>query len=646
VGTIRERSFFPGVGPMIKSPAASAVGLVRDRHASPCAEGMSDGSLLEWFTRRREEAAFAALMRRHGPMVLSVCRRVLAQEHDAEDVFQATFLVLARKAASIGNHQSVGGWLYRVAYRLAAKARTRIARRRQQEAQTELPPRAAPLLEVACRELQNVLDQELQRLPQRYRAPIVLCYLEGRTQEEAAQQLGAPLGTVRSRLARARKLLRVRLSRRGLALSSAAFATLLAALPVEASVPAALFQTTVATTLGQALPAARATVLAHGSLHMAAALKFGILATLLVGLGLIGAWRGWWAASSATPKPAGTAPSEDAPEPPAVPEIRKPAPPLPSTEPTPSGPLVREGSLRLKHETAVRTVALSPNGKFVASGSADHKVRLWSAVTGEELEVFNEHKVGVSCLAFSPDNQVLASGGEDKSVCLYKVTSAEVLRKWVVERSAVNTMAFSPDGASLATGCKDLVILFDTATGTETKCVQAHKGAVVDVRYSPNGDTLASAGVDHAFRMWRGTTLKRTHELVLRDVEPRTVAFTVEGRAVAAGNSRDSVKLWLDLVPARQVPNQQFACSLENVGPVVLSPDARNLAVGAPDASVAVWEVSTGRALYKLAGSKGRVRSISFSADGRTVAAGSEDAGVLLWHLTEAPQAIVPTPGK
>jgi RNA polymerase sigma factor (sigma-70 family) len=177
-------------------------------------DALSDEQLLEWFVRRREEAAFSALVRRHGPMVLGVCRRVLRHSHDAEDAFQATFLVLAEKAHRLRRPELLANWLYGVAYRTALHARQRAARRSERERETAamFPPTSDP--EIESRELRRILDEELHRLPEKYRAPLVLCYLEGKTNEEAARLLGWPAGSMSHRLARGRELLRERLHAR------------------------------------------------------------------------------------------------------------------------------------------------------------------------------------------------------------------------------------------------------------------------------------------------------------------------------------------------------------------------------------------------------------------------------------------------
>ncbi len=202
------------------------------RHLRGVLDDATDGQLLERFLANRDEQAFEALVRRHGPMVLGVCGRVLGNEADAEDAFQATFLVLARRAASVRNRGALGSFLYGVARHTAVHAKRAAARRRAREA------RAMPRAESPNDDLREVLDQELERLPDKYRAPLVLCDLEGRTRKEAARQLGLPPGTVASRLARGRSLLARRLSRHGPGFSAGALALLLS--EVASAVPAPL----------------------------------------------------------------------------------------------------------------------------------------------------------------------------------------------------------------------------------------------------------------------------------------------------------------------------------------------------------------------------------------------------------------------
>ena len=191
-----------------------------------------DGQLLERFRTRSDQAAFAALVRRHGPLVWGVCRRVLGDRHDAEDAFQAAFLVLAKKADSIRRAESLGAWLHSVARQLALRARRGRARRHEAEAGRGAggaAPAAAgePGEELSLREALAILDEEIGRLPEKFRGPVVLCYLQGQTNEDAARELGCPVGTLKTRLGRARDLLGERLTRRGVILPAGAAALLL-----------------------------------------------------------------------------------------------------------------------------------------------------------------------------------------------------------------------------------------------------------------------------------------------------------------------------------------------------------------------------------------------------------------------------------
>jgi RNA polymerase sigma factor (sigma-70 family) len=219
---------------MTSSPVRKVLHNLRTAAVRRDEAGMTDGELLECFLNSREEAAFEALVRRHGPMVLGVCRRVLGNDHDAEDAFQATFLVLVRKAASVVPREKVANWLYGVACNTALKAKARAARRRLRERQVVFMPERPAVPQEPTDDLQ-VLDLELNRLPEKYRTPIVLCELEGKSYREAARRLGVSEGAVSVRLVRARAALAKRLARRGVAVSVGA----LAALAVPASLTAA-----------------------------------------------------------------------------------------------------------------------------------------------------------------------------------------------------------------------------------------------------------------------------------------------------------------------------------------------------------------------------------------------------------------------
>jgi RNA polymerase sigma factor (sigma-70 family) len=281
--------------------AATTGGLLRQLRKAMAAEtlaGQSDHELVDRFVTSHDEAAFHAILRRHGPMVYRVCRRVLQLEQDVEDVFQATFLVLARQSNGIRKRASIASWLHGVAYRLALNARKAGIRRRRNEMQSVAGPGTVPLAdEVAWKEVRSIFDEELDRLPDRFQAPLVLCYLEGLTQDEAAERLGQSKGTFRRSLERGRDLLCGRLTRRGITLSAALFAPLLSDGTIAASVPSALAASTteaaVAFVTGKAataLATARALALAHALVQPAVSAKVRgalvlVMATILLGFG-------------------------------------------------------------------------------------------------------------------------------------------------------------------------------------------------------------------------------------------------------------------------------------------------------------------------------------------------------------------------
>lgn len=217
------------------------------RPASGDAE-QTDRRLLEEFLNDRNEAAFEALVKRHGPMVYGVCLRVLHDAHAAEDAFQATFLVLLRKSPTLKAPRLLANWLYGVAYRVASKAKLKLSRRESREhSQADLTSVAAPLgrEDLEWEEIRSIMDEEISRLPEKHRGPLVLCDLEGRTHAEAARELGCPAGSMSWRLEKARETFRQRLRRRGVKLSGALLAALLSQEAAPAAVPTGLLQTTI-----------------------------------------------------------------------------------------------------------------------------------------------------------------------------------------------------------------------------------------------------------------------------------------------------------------------------------------------------------------------------------------------------------------
>jgi RNA polymerase sigma factor (sigma-70 family) len=271
---------------------------------------LSDQHLLRQFRDHRDEAAFGTLLRRHGPMILDVCRGVFGNEADAEDVFQATFLVLARKAASIRKSESVGSWLHGVAYRMALKARAQSATRLKNEARVLVRAVSEPD-DLSWRETQEILHEELSGLAARYRVPLVACYLEGKTQDKAAAQLGVARSTLKERLERGRSLLRARLVRRGLGPAAVLLAAAWPCATASACLPPALASSTMQAaslyaagqTAAGGVVSAKVAALAEGMLRSMLHTKTKIAAAVVllavgsfIGLGLT------WGADQRDPK--------------------------------------------------------------------------------------------------------------------------------------------------------------------------------------------------------------------------------------------------------------------------------------------------------------------------------------------------------
>jgi RNA polymerase sigma factor (sigma-70 family) len=266
---------------------------LRSLAARQASGALPDRQLLQAFLTQRSEMAFAALVQRHGPMVLSVCRRLLHNHHDAEDAFQAVFLVFVRKAASIRKRESVSSFLYGVAYHVAAKLKRTATRRAARERTQVCPPFVDPCDDLTWRELRSVLDEELAKLPEQHRAPLVLCYLEGKTQDEAARLLGWSKSTFRRRLESGRDRLGRQLTRRGVTLSAALSAPLLTDAAMQAALPPLLASNTVraglASVMGDAtgtLVSAQAAALAEGGVGSSLAKKATVAVVVLVSLTL------------------------------------------------------------------------------------------------------------------------------------------------------------------------------------------------------------------------------------------------------------------------------------------------------------------------------------------------------------------------
>jgi RNA polymerase sigma factor (sigma-70 family) len=548
------------------------------------AAGLSDGELLSVYVRNRDEASFEELVRRHGPMVLGVCRRVLQNPHDAEDAFQATLLVLVRKACSLRSPGMVGNWLYGVAYRTAQEARKIAAKRRAKEAQVTRP---SETLEDAWEGLRTVLDQELDRLPDKYRAVVVLCDLEGKTRKEAAQRLGWPEGTVASRLANARRTLAKRLSRRQSALSGGALATLISQ-NAAASMPATLVSSTVraagliaAGTAPAGLISVQVAALTQGVLKsmLLTKLKITIAGFLLAGLTTFGVvlTHNVWSAASRT---------EDGPQ----------------------GADKKIGDKAAQNDKAPATFRAGPP------------------------RVLAEYKKPVACLAWSPDGRSIAVATQDDTVHVAEVATGLEISSIAVNAS-VNGMAFSRDGKKLALSQPgNPAGIWDVASGKPQPSAGRGGGNFVPsahVTFAPDGQTAVCIGVGQIVRAGPNSG----GGMMMSNPAGGGCAATSADGAVGGWCDAKGMLRVFDLAQPAMGPQNQKVLQVDKAACIAFGPGGKLLAVGG-DKGVQLWDLTEKKKTSLLTGLESPVMQLSLSADGRSLAGLANDGvSIRVWDL-------------
>jgi RNA polymerase sigma factor (sigma-70 family) len=565
----------------------------------------TDAALLTRYARHRDNAAFAELLRRHGPVVLGVCRRTLSDPHAAEDAFQAVFLVLARKAGSVRPPGRVGGWLYGVAVRTAKKAKVAAARRWRREMgaapvnQDSASPDPAVGAALERSELRAVIDDELARLPARLREPVVLCDLGGKSRSEAAAELGWPEGTVAARLAKARKVLADRLTRRGVALPAAGLACL------ASEVTPALARSTLAAAdafgLGLASSAVSPTaqVLAEGVLRAMTTGKMKLAAVLILAGGLLaGATSFWGPAASGGPQASPPVPVRPAAN---QPGGVNPAANAPTTLTDVSGPVV--------------SVAFAPNGQTFAAGTADGKLTVYETATRRKVWVYGGSAAHPAAVAYSPDGKFLAVTYADGARLIDAATGKTVR---VVEESGskptavafgapkaiadrlMNRLAFTDGQALHAKTWIDGAAVGGAQFGPLARSSAGPAG----VAYSPDGEELVfipNAKIDPE---WIRTTKSG-------DMDPKK-ATTYFAQIWGGGSGK----------PMRFLPH-----GLAPLTAVAWSADGKRIATGAADGSVILWDAATGKQLSRHSQAKNAVHALAFSPDGKILAAATDFAG-------------------
>jgi RNA polymerase sigma factor (sigma-70 family) len=432
---------------------------VRNLAAGQNASDQTDGELLRAFSAGDDQAAFAALAKRHGPLVLAVCRRVLGQLQDAEDAFQATFVVLARNAARLVQKGSLSSWLHGVAYRIALNARRLSARRRWHERQAKSMVPTNPAWEAGWREVQLLLDEEVQRLPEKYREPFILCCLESQSCAAAARRMGLKEGTVWSRLAEARKRLQKRLSRRGVELTAVLGAAALTGNPATA---AALVAKAVSAATAPALPASGAVaVLVKGMARCLLLKKVKVGVVMFLAVSAMVGVTGMGAYQASLPERAAFQKKNTGPPPVAKDQGTLPAKkdlPIATDQygdPLPRGAVSRIGSLQLFHGSQFSALVYSPDGKTLAACAYDSVIRQWDTATRKEVRQFQGQQQGVRSLAISPDGKLLAAAGFGE-VKIWRLDLASNREFALAGTGAgADALAFSRDGKHLAVATKD-----------------------------------------------------------------------------------------------------------------------------------------------------------------------------------------------
>jgi RNA polymerase sigma factor (sigma-70 family) len=643
---------------MSDAPLATVVQQLHRLAAARQPEGETDGDLLRRFATAQDWRAFEALLRRHGPMVHGVCRRVLRQEQDAEDALQATFLVLARKAASISNTGAIVSWLYGVAYRTARAAKRAAARRRTHEAraQTAQPPN--PAWQAAWREVQTVLDDEIGWLPHRLRAPFLLCHLEGMSRAEAARQLGLAEGTVWSRLAQARKVLRRRLRRRGITLTAVLGAAGITESTEAAVLPAALMTSTSQAAAALARGSAAdittkvATLVVGGVRTMALArLKLWLALTLTAGLLVAGA------VVLARPGPAPVSAAEETPP---AKQAAVPAATDRYGDPLAPGALARMGTVRLRHKEGCTCVAFTPDSRQLVTAADDGSVRFWDLDGGKELRTLRAAEHRVCALALSPDGKVLATA-DGGSIRLWDAKTARELRKIPRDSDVYNPgpLVFTADGATLAAVAKDGSIrLYQTATGKERLTLPAKTQRTRCLAFTADGKSLVSTGGDATVEplcVWDLESGRLTREVPIqspKDVRIRPLALAPDGRTLAVECvTQERVKkaggitevfcqyrlcLW-DVAVGRE--RLRTAGERDVLWAAAFSTDGKSVVTAGMGSHIRVWDATTGQLRSALESYPGGSRpdalgTVAFSPDGKRVASVGDGAAAHVCDLT------------
>jgi RNA polymerase sigma factor (sigma-70 family) len=659
----------------------------------------SDRQLLQRFVDTGDESAFRTIFDRHGPMLLGLCRRQLHAGELAEDVLQATFLVLARKARSIHRRENLAGWLYGVARRLICQAQRTEAARRQRE---RCAARVEAITDPGWDDLLRVLDAELQRLPARLRDPLLLCYLESRTQEEAAAQLGWSLSTLRRRLERGRDLLRTRMVRRGATLGAGLVATVVAPSTVRAVLTAELRQAVFAVAASALRPASVAPgilLLANGELRMTLLTKCllgSVLALVAAGVCTLATWSAGEAPRAALPPapPAALAPGESLKKPAAGQDL--------FGDPLPKGAVARLGTVELRHGPSGRLVQFTRDSKHLVSLGGGW-IRRWNLATGRaDINLGADHPAGllgvrefatadgatgvscsvvntgqvrrVSCTEYdlqtgktrstydlevgdgpffvpsllSADGKLLAASG--RNILVWRTTDGHQVQRLQIDDGYFRYLAFAPDGQTLfAADDAGTVHVFDVATGKETRSFgMPNVNGIHDMAVAPDGKRLATRGGGDSFvRIWNVPkgTVERTLEFP-EDGAAHLLRFTPDGRTLLAGIEEERgprrrvIRTW-DVATGK--PGRAWT-SDRSIGMMfAVSADGALLATMNDAGVIRLWDMDSGMQRRSQPVSPSGLVAVGFAPDGKSIFTIGDDFHLRQWD-TNGRQLRAPRP--
>ena len=599
------------------------------------AEGVDDGDLLQRFVREGDAAAFECLMHRHGPLVLGVCGRALGHSSDAEDAFQATFLALLKNAASIRSGVVLPCWLHRVAVRICRKL---AGRRRSAVAVTpeDCVETSDPLANAAWREVRQVLDEELSRLPARLREPLVLCLMLGLARDEAAAKLRWSLGTVKRRLEEGRARLRARLAQRGVAPLVLA-ASALRSGGLTATVPRALADKGLAVAqsfhFGGTLPSALPQLARSAGRVREFALK-AVLAAV-IGVGGVAAAGVMLSADGEGQTPP-TSGKELAAETPKKDTIAT------ATEALPPGAVARLGwdPLRVGHALAT----LTPDGKKVVALSAGAVIHIFDSTTGKLLErrALGDRRdfcPATTQFSLSADGSV-AAAAENTSfggrVSVWVVASG----RRMLRLDNVCIHALSPDGRSLAVVefvhdiGKQMIRVYDLATGKPHN-IAPLEGSLYHLRFTPDGKRVLAPDVTgQAFycydvagakRLWVASPGSLEHSIT---PDSRTLFLAKPFRALNADTGEPVEEFKLPKYEGERYP---------------AAAGDRFLLVPMRSGGVVVWDYREGKELHRLRANRGAPGLIQAfaAADGKTALTNGD--GLRRWDLATGEMIFGPT---